>query len=118
MFHVYFRKYGLSDDTVDFVGHALALHRDDRYLDEPALDTVKRMKVSLGQSCSLAVAMDKLVWFLMLGIYFLYIVQLYLPIVCLYLYADSLARFQGGSPYIYPLYGLGELPQVCQNRIC
>jgi hypothetical protein len=94
MFHVYFRKYGLSDDTVDFVGHALALHRDDRYLDEPALDTVKRMKVSLGQSCSLAVAMDKLVWFLMLGIYFLYIVQLYLPNVCLYLYADSLARFQ------------------------
>ncbi|PWZ18603.1 Guanosine nucleotide diphosphate dissociation inhibitor 1 [Zea mays] len=67
----YNRKYGLSDDTVDFVGHALALHRDDRYLDEPALDTVKRMK----------------------------------------LYADSLARFQGGSPYIYPLYGLGELPQ-------
>lgn len=28
------------------------------------------------------------------------------------LYAESLARFQGGSPYIYPLYGLGELPQV------
>ncbi|XP_026459005.1 guanosine nucleotide diphosphate dissociation inhibitor 1-like [Papaver somniferum] len=27
------------------------------------------------------------------------------------LYAESLARFQGGSPYIYPLYGLGELPQ-------
>ncbi|MED6106556.1 hypothetical protein PIB30_005543 [Stylosanthes scabra] len=28
------------------------------------------------------------------------------------LYAESLARFQGGSPYIYPLYGLGELPQT------
>jgi RAB protein geranylgeranyltransferase component A len=28
------------------------------------------------------------------------------------LYAESVARFQGGSPYIYPLYGLGELPQV------
>ncbi|KAL5069036.1 hypothetical protein RYX36_019923 [Vicia faba] len=28
------------------------------------------------------------------------------------LYAESLARFQGGSPYIYPLYGLGELPQA------
>lgn len=28
------------------------------------------------------------------------------------LYAESLARFGGGSPYIYPLYGLGELPQV------
>jgi Rab GDP dissociation inhibitor len=65
-------KYGLDDNTVDFIGHALALHRDDRYLDEPALDTVKRMK----------------------------------------LYSESLARFQGGSPYIYPLYGLGELPQA------
>ncbi|KAK6931794.1 GDP dissociation inhibitor [Dillenia turbinata] len=65
-------KYGLDDSTIDVIGHALALHRDDRYLDEPALDTVKRMK----------------------------------------LYAESVARFQGGSPYIYPLYGLGELPQA------
>ncbi|KAM5577057.1 guanosine nucleotide diphosphate dissociation inhibitor [Rosa sericea] len=65
-------KYGLDDNTVDFIGHALALHRDDNYLGEPALDFVKRMK----------------------------------------LYAESLARFQGGSPYIYPLYGLGELPQA------
>jgi len=40
------RKYGLDDNTIDFIGHALALHRDDRYLDEPALDTVKRMKVT------------------------------------------------------------------------
>nr|CAD1822083.1 unnamed protein product [Ananas comosus var. bracteatus] len=64
-------KYGLDDNTVDFIGHALALHRDDSYLDKPAIDTVKRMK----------------------------------------LYAESLARFQGGSPYIYPLYGLAELPQ-------
>ncbi|CAL9771312.1 unnamed protein product [Musa acuminata subsp. burmannicoides] len=64
-------KYGLEDNTIDFIGHALALHRDDSYLDEPAIDTIKRMK----------------------------------------LYSDSLARFQGGSPYIYPLYGLGELPQ-------
>ncbi|ONK77337.1 uncharacterized protein A4U43_C02F5490, partial [Asparagus officinalis] len=55
-----------------FIGHALALHRDDSYLNEPALDTVKRMK----------------------------------------LYAESLLRFQGGSPYIYPLYGLAELPQA------
>jgi len=46
----FFSKYGLSEDTVDFIGHALALHRDDRYLDEPALDTVKRMEVSFGQS--------------------------------------------------------------------
>ncbi|XP_057492364.1 guanosine nucleotide diphosphate dissociation inhibitor At5g09550 [Actinidia eriantha] len=65
-------KYGLDDDTVDFIGHALALHKDDSYLDQPAMDFVKRVK----------------------------------------LYAESLARFQGGSPYIYPLYGLGELPQA------
>ncbi|KAJ7943725.1 Guanosine nucleotide diphosphate dissociation inhibitor [Quillaja saponaria] len=64
-------KYGLDDNTVDFIGHALALHLDDAYLNEPAMDFVKRMKI----------------------------------------YAESLARFRGGSPYIYPLYGLGELPQ-------
>lgn len=32
---------------MDFIGHAVALHRDDYYLDEPALDTVKRMQVIL-----------------------------------------------------------------------
>ncbi|KAK1421489.1 hypothetical protein QVD17_23851 [Tagetes erecta] len=66
------KKYGLDDHTVDFIGHALALYRDDSYLDQPAIDLIKRVK----------------------------------------LYAESLARFQGGSPYIYPLYGLGELPQA------
>ncbi|KAG5226593.1 ubiquitin-specific protease 2B [Salix suchowensis] len=64
-------KYGLEDDTIDFIGHALALHLDDSYLDQPALVFVTRMK----------------------------------------LYAESLASFQGGSPYIYPLHGLAELPQ-------
>uniref|UniRef100_A0A0D9WXJ7 Guanosine nucleotide diphosphate dissociation inhibitor n=1 Tax=Leersia perrieri TaxID=77586 RepID=A0A0D9WXJ7_9ORYZ len=59
-------KYGLDDNTIDFIGHAVALHKEDNYLAEPAVDT---------------------------------------------LYAESVARFQGGSPYIYPLYGLGELPQ-------
>ncbi|KAI3794033.1 hypothetical protein L1987_36658 [Smallanthus sonchifolius] len=66
------KKYGLDDNTVDFIGHALALYRDDSYLDQPAIDFIKRVK----------------------------------------LYAESLARFAGGSPYIYPLYGLGELPQA------
>lgn len=67
-----FAKFGLEENTIDFIGHALALHRDDFYLDQPAFDTVSRVK----------------------------------------LYAESLARFAGGSPYIYPLYGLGELPQA------
>lgn len=39
------RKYGLEDDTIDFIGHALALHIDDSYLDEPAMEFVKKMKV-------------------------------------------------------------------------
>jgi Rab GDP dissociation inhibitor len=38
-------KYGLEDDTVDFIGHALALHLDDSYLDKPAKDFVDRVKV-------------------------------------------------------------------------
>lgn len=45
--NLFSRKYGLDDNTIDFIGHAVALHRDDNYLSEPALDTVKRMKASL-----------------------------------------------------------------------
>ncbi|KAK8601494.1 hypothetical protein V6N12_051326 [Hibiscus sabdariffa] len=37
-------KNRLDDNTVNFNGHGLALYRDDRYLDEPTLDTGKRMK--------------------------------------------------------------------------
>merc|ERR1712184_210117 len=65
-----YKKFGLDENTCDFVGHALALYRDDSYLSQPALDAVRRIK----------------------------------------LYSDSLARY-GKSPYLYPLYGLGELPQ-------
>lgn len=65
-----YKKFGLDANTCDFVGHALALHRDDQYLQSTCLDTIKRIK----------------------------------------LYSDSLARY-GKSPYLYPLYGLGELPQ-------
>jgi len=65
-----FAHFGLAEDTIDFIGHSLALHRDDSYLDQPAKISVEKCK----------------------------------------LYAESLARY-GKSPYIYPLYGLGELPQ-------
>jgi Rab GDP dissociation inhibitor len=68
----FFAKYSLSDEVIQFVGHALALYRDESFYNAPALDLVLRMK----------------------------------------LYAESLLRFGGGSPYIYPLYGLGELPQA------
>lgn len=67
-----FAKFGLDKDTVDFIGHALALFTDETFLEKPGYDLVQRMK----------------------------------------LYAESLYRFGGSSPYIYPLYGLGELPQA------
>lgn len=66
-----FDAFGLQEDTVDFVGHALALQVNDEYLTQPALPTVERIR----------------------------------------LYVESLARYTK-SPYIYPLYGLGELPQA------
>ncbi|KAI9099332.1 GDP dissociation inhibitor [Phlyctochytrium arcticum] len=65
-----YRKFGLEAGTQDFLGHALALHLDDNYINQPAKETYER--------------------------------------ICLYM--NSMARY-GKSPYIYPLYGLGELPQ-------
>lgn len=67
-----FEKFSLDKNTIDFIGHALALYTDESFVTNPAADLVARVK----------------------------------------LYADSLARFGCGSPYIYPLYGLGELPQA------
>ena len=65
--------HSLLQNTVDFIGHAIALHPDDTYLRQPAWPTVERIKA----------------------------------------YRDSLLRFYGlRSPYIYPSYGLGELPQA------
>lgn len=64
-------KFGLSRETCEFTGHALALYRNDDYLTQPCADLITRVK----------------------------------------LYSESLARY-GKSPYLYPLYGLGELPQA------
>lgn len=65
-----YTKFRLDKNTQDFTGHALALYLNDDYINEPAANLIKRIK----------------------------------------LYSDSLARY-GKSPYLYPLYGLGELPQ-------
>lgn len=66
-----YEKFGLDRETGEFTGHALALYRNDDYLNEPCGDLITRVK----------------------------------------LYSESLARY-GKSPYLYPLYGLGELPQA------
>ncbi|EPQ29199.1 uncharacterized protein PFL1_03486 [Pseudozyma flocculosa PF-1] len=65
-----FNYFGLEPGTKDFIGHAMALHLDDSYMQRPARETYDRI----------------------------------------ILYTSSMARY-GKSPYIYPLYGLGELPQ-------
>lgn len=69
-------KFGLDDKTSSFVGHAMALHPDDSYLDRPASETVGPLR----------------------------------------LYAESLDRW-GKSPFIYPVYGLGGLPESF-SRLC
>jgi len=64
------KQHGLKGESIDFIGHAMALFSSDSYLEQPAIEVVRRCK----------------------------------------LYIDSVLRY-GNSPYIYPLYGLGEMPQ-------
>jgi len=71
-----FKKFKLEENTVDFLGHAVALHRDDSYLDKPAVETIKKIQ----------------------------------------LYVESLGKY-GDSPYLYPIYGLGGLPESF-SRLC
>ena len=40
-----YEKFGLDEGTTDFIGHALALHRDDSYMGRPAYDTVMAVKL-------------------------------------------------------------------------
>lgn len=69
-------KFGLDENTTQFIGHAMALHLDDSYLAHPCKETVEAVK----------------------------------------LYVYSITRY-GNSPYIYPLYGLGGLPEGF-SRLC
>jgi Rab GDP dissociation inhibitor len=71
-----FAAHKLSENTIDFLGHAVALHRDDSYLDAPAIDTISKMN----------------------------------------LYIDSLGKY-GDSPFLYPIYGIGGLPESF-SRLC
>jgi Rab GDP dissociation inhibitor len=64
-------KFSLGEGVIDIVGHALALYRDETWLQEPAIVTIERIM----------------------------------------LYFDSLSHY-GKSPYLYPIYGLGDLPQA------
>ncbi|XP_076123879.1 rab GDP dissociation inhibitor alpha [Alosa pseudoharengus] len=65
-----FRHFDLGQDVIEFMGHAMALQQTDSYLDQPCINTIRRIR----------------------------------------LYTDSLTRCDQ-SPFLYPVYGLGELPQ-------
>jgi Rab GDP dissociation inhibitor len=71
-----YEEFGVDVNTQSFTGHAMALHRDDMYLDQPADETAEAIQ----------------------------------------LYVYSLERY-GKSPYIYPLYGLGGMPEGF-SRLC
>jgi Rab GDP dissociation inhibitor len=38
-----YEKFGFCENTIDFLGHAVALHHSDTYLVEPAYDTLAKM---------------------------------------------------------------------------
>ena len=82
-----YEKFGLESGTQDFIGHAMALYLDDEYVS---------IRVILLMTYNTA---------------FSYITKPARPTYDrIILYTSSMARY-GKSPYIYPLYGLGELPQ-------
>jgi len=64
------KHFELEPNTIDFLGHAVALYTNDAFLDKPAIETIDKIK----------------------------------------LYMDSIGRY-GNSPFIYPIYGLGGIPE-------
>ena len=71
-----YKYFKLEGNTIDFLGHAVALHSNDTYLERPALETIKKCQ----------------------------------------LYQESMGKY-GDSPFLYPVYGLGGLPESF-SRLC
>ena len=71
-----FGTFGLDAQTIDFLGHAVALQIEDGFLQRPAIETARK---------------------------------------CI-LYMESMGKY-GDSPFLYPVYGLGGLPESF-SRLC
>ena len=71
-----YKKYDLEENTMDFIGHAVALNTNDSYLNEPSIFTIRKIQ----------------------------------------LYVNSHGRY-GNSAFIYPVYGLGGIPEGF-SRLC
>jgi len=71
------KKFDLAINTVDFIGHAVALYTNDEFLTRPAIEAIDKIK----------------------------------------LYMDSIGRYGDNSPFIYPIYGLGGIPEGF-SRMC
>jgi len=44
-FQAVVKKFDLGANTVDFIGHAVALYTNDAFIDRPAIETVDRVKL-------------------------------------------------------------------------
>lgn len=40
-----FKKFKLEDNTIDFIGHAVSMHINDGYLEEPAIETIEKIQL-------------------------------------------------------------------------
>jgi Rab GDP dissociation inhibitor len=38
-----YKKFGLEENTIDFIGHAVAMQRDDGYLQRPAIEAILKV---------------------------------------------------------------------------
>jgi Rab GDP dissociation inhibitor len=75
-FSAVMKFFELEPNTIDFIGHAVALYTNDDFLNRPAIETIEKIL----------------------------------------LYMDSHGRY-GDSPFIYPVYGLGGIPEGF-SRMC
>jgi Rab GDP dissociation inhibitor len=40
-----FKKFKLEDNTIDFIGHAVSMHINDGYLEDPAIETIEKIQL-------------------------------------------------------------------------